>query len=615
MIHRSHRLPAAAWLAMLPLAAAAGPRAAALPQLPPAQPASLIGSCEDLPSRLSLPDTTITGASTVPAGALTVAGQPVAAHCLLTGRTAEHFSTQTQQTYAVGWEMRMPIDWNGRFWYQGNGGIDGSVVPAIGALGGGPLTSALLQGFAVISSDAGHNNSQGGPLFGLDPQARLDYGYQAVGKLTPIAKSVIASAYGKGPDRSYIGGCSNGGRHTLVAAARYADEYDGFLAGAPGYNLPLAALANIWGAQHYANVATGDPMTPPGLETAFTATERRLVADAILARCDALDGAVDGMVQDTGACQLRFNLRRDVPTCSGDRDGTCLSADQKNAISAIFRGATTSTGQHFYARFPYDPGVAGGGVPFWEFTAPLFLDSGAVGTIFQVPPSTDPLSNGPAFSLGLDIDATLARLYATDATYTESAMAFMTPPDASNLSLLRSRGAKVLVYHGVSDPIFSVADTQAWYLRLPLDSGGPARGFARLYRAGPRPTRPTSSRRWCNGWSRASRRRPSWPAPAVPATPAAATPTCRPPGHRTARGPCARSRRWRATSAAATSSGPRTSSARGPARACPRRAGARAPAEARAGGGAQAGTAASGRGCTAARPPKNRSATMGAIVA
>ena len=81
------------------------------------------------------------------------------------------------------------------------------------------------------------------------------------------------------------------------------NDYDGYLAGAPGYNLPLAALANIFGAQRYATVATGDPATPPGLETAFTAAERKTLAAAVLARCDALDGASDGLVQDTRACQ------------------------------------------------------------------------------------------------------------------------------------------------------------------------------------------------------------------------------------------------------------------------------------------------------------------------
>ncbi|MFT3954175.1 MAG: tannase/feruloyl esterase family alpha/beta hydrolase [Piscinibacter sp.] len=458
-------------------------RRSRLPQLAEATPAALVGACEELAARAAtLPNTVITAATTVAAGTLVIAGTPVAEHCRVTGRMNERVSPVDGKTYAIAFEMRLPKAWNGRFFHQGNGGIDGSVVTATGSFGGGPLSHALAQGFAVLSSDAGHSNAQGGPAFGLDPQARLDYGYQAVGTLTPMARQLIALAYGKGPDRAYFGGCSNGGRHTLIAAARYARDYDGFLAGAPGYHLPLAALANIFGAQRYATVATADPSTPAGLETAFTAAERKTVAAAVLARCDALDGARDGLVQDTAACQRAFSFQRDMPTCSGARDGSCLTQAQKLAIAPIFRGATTSNGERFYAGFPFDSGIGAGGIPFWEFTAPLVLDSGAVGTIFKVPPSTLPLSNGPAFSLGLDIDATLAELHTSNATYTESAMSFMTPPDASDLSTLRRRGAKIMVYHGVSDPIFSVSDTETWYRRLGRDSGGDAEDFARLYR-------------------------------------------------------------------------------------------------------------------------------------
>lgn len=460
---------------------AAGPALARLPQLPPAAPADLVGTCEALVGAVGLPaGTVLTGASTVAAGTLLVAGQPVPEHCLVTGRMNDRISAVDGNAYAISFQMRLPKAWNGRFFHQGNGGADGAVVTANTTFGGGALTSTLLQGFAVLSSDAGHSGSLG-LSFGLDPQARLDYGYQAVGTLTPMAKALIANAYGKGPDRSYFGGCSNGGRHTLVAAARYADQYDGYLAGAPGYNLPLAALANIWGAQRYATVATASPNTPAGLETAFTATERRLVADAVLARCDALDGAADGMVQATAACQRRFKLERDVPTCTGDRDGTCLSAAQKAAIDPIFKGATTSDGRPFYAPFPYDPGMAGGGVFFWDFTAPLILDSAAVGTVFKVPPTTQPLTDGAGYALGLDVDTTLAELYATDALYTEAAMSFMTPPDVTDLRDLRRRGAKVLVYHGVADPIFSVADTEAWHAGVKRGTPGRIDDFVRLY--------------------------------------------------------------------------------------------------------------------------------------
>lgn len=446
-------------------------------------PGVLVGTCESLVARLAgLANTTIIAATTVPAGTLSVAGQPIGEHCRVTGRMHQRVSPVDGKTYSIQFEMRLPKAWNGRFFHQGNGGIDGSVVTANGLFGGGPLTSALLQGFAVLSSDAGHTLAQGGPAFGLDPQARLDFGYQAVGKLTPMAKEALSLAYGKGPDRSYFGGCSNGGRHALVAAARYSGEYDGYLAGAPGYNLPLAALANIFGAQRYATVAIGDPLTPAGLGTAFTAAERQTVANAVLARCDRLDGAADGLIQNTRTCQRVFDFMRDVPTCAGARDGTCLTQAQKVAIAPIFGGATTNDGTPFYAPFPFDSGIGSGGIPFWEFTAPLQLDSGAVGVIFKVPPSLLALTNGPAFSLGLDIDQTLAGLYATDALYTESAMSFMTPPDALNMNPVRDRGAKILVYHGVSDPIFSVADTERWYRGIDQASGQRAADFARLYR-------------------------------------------------------------------------------------------------------------------------------------
>ena len=122
-----------------------------LPQLSPAVPAALVGTCESLPARLAgLANTVFTSATTVAAGTLTLAGQAVPEHCRVTGRMHERVSPVDGKTYAIGFEMRLPVAWNGRFWHQGNGGIDGSVVTAVGlGGGGGPLTGALLQGFAV----------------------------------------------------------------------------------------------------------------------------------------------------------------------------------------------------------------------------------------------------------------------------------------------------------------------------------------------------------------------------------------------------------------------------------------------------------------------------------
>lgn len=446
-------------------------------RLEPARPVAFAGDCASLVAALAgLADTRITGASTVAAGTLTIGGMPVPEHCLVTGLMRERTSAVDGNRYAIAYEMRLPKAWNGRFLHQGNGGVDGNVVPATGSTGGGPLTHALQQGFAVLSSDTGHTAAQN-MGFGLDPQARLDYGYQAVGTLTPMAKTVIQRVYGKGPDRSYFAGCSNGGRHTLIAASRYADQYDGFLAGAPGYNLPKAAVANIFGAQRYATVATN----PADLATAFTPAERGTLSASVLARCDRLDGVADGLIQDTAACQTTFDIARDVPTCSGTRDGSCLSTAQKSAIGDVFSGATTSRGAPIYASFPYDAGHGSRGIAFWEFIAPLQLDSGSVGHIFKVPPEPVAGFNGPAFALGASIDTLAAQVGATDATYRESSLSFMTPPDVGNLETVKRRGGKVMVYHGVSDPIFSWHDTVAWWNAVKARNGADPSDFVRIY--------------------------------------------------------------------------------------------------------------------------------------
>jgi feruloyl esterase len=457
----------------------------ALPQLTEAKSGTLV-NCTSL-TGFSFASTTVTAATLVPAGTLTNAGQPVGENCLVTGRMNERTGPVDGQAYAIGWQMRLPRDWSGRFLYQGNGGTDGVVSTADGgnSIGsGGLLRNGLQQGFAVISSDAGHTAAQN-PLFGLDPQARLDYGYAAVGTLTPMAKALVTAAYGRGPDRSYIAGTSNGGRHAMVAAARFPSQYDGYLATSPGFNLPKAAVAQLWGAQRWATVATTTGTAPNfDLESALTQPERRVVANAILARCDALDGATDGLVQDAEACRGAFDLARDVPTCSAARDGSCLSAAQKTVVAAVFAGARNSRGEALYARFPYDPGLVHTGWADWKFRNSVRggRDPVAVAHIFSVPPVTTALANTLTYALNFNVDTDGPRIFSTDTVYTQSAMTFMTPPDPTNLDALRQRGAKMMVFHGMSDGVFSADDTAAWYDALDQRLNGKAADAVRFYR-------------------------------------------------------------------------------------------------------------------------------------
>ena len=265
----------------------------------------------------------------------------------------------------------------------------------------------------------------------------------------------------------------------MVAASRYTADYDGYLVGDPGFNLPLAATANIAGYQQYLKLASksGDA------STGFSQAERVTVANAILGKCDALDGAVDGMVQNTAACKQAFDVQRDVPSCTSAavRDGSCLTTDQKSSIAQLFAGVTTPSGQKIYTSWPYDNGIQSGGWASWKFSSPATRDAPAVGQIWMSPPMDAASFNPAEFAATGNIADMLARVFATSGSYAESAMSFMTPPKPTQLATLKGRGAKMMVYHGTADPIFSSDDTVNWYEGLRQANGGDASNFARYY--------------------------------------------------------------------------------------------------------------------------------------
>jgi feruloyl esterase len=53
--------------------------------------------------------------------------------------------------------------------------------------------------------------------------------------------------------------------------------------------------------------------------------------------------------------------------------------------------------------------------------------------------------------------------------------------DAVDLSAFAKRGGKMLIYHGVSDPVFSINDTIAWWKAVDTREAGQAARFVRLF--------------------------------------------------------------------------------------------------------------------------------------
>src|SRR5215510_16325354 len=106
------------------------------------------------------------------------------------------------KTYGIGFALALPGDWNGRFLFQGGGGLNGSVQMPLGATATGG-TPALARGFAVVSTDTGHTGQNGfDASFMGEQQAALDFAYQAVGRVAAVAKQIIAQHYAKAPERS-----------------------------------------------------------------------------------------------------------------------------------------------------------------------------------------------------------------------------------------------------------------------------------------------------------------------------------------------------------------------------------------------------------------------------
>lgn len=436
-------------------------------------------SCTDL-QRLASAELVISTAVLKPAGpadaqpslgppALPRAGPLFPEHCLVRGTLLPRTGVAGVK-YGMGFELRMPSQWNGRFLFQGGGGLDGFVGPAYGVVTpqGSTAAPALARGFAVVSTDSGHQGFD--PSFAFDQQARLDFAYNALDKVTLEAKALIAAYYGRGPEHSYFMGCSNGGRHAMVAAQRLPLYFDGIVAGDPGFDLSHAAIGEAWDTAQFLKIAPKDATGHPILSRAFSEGDLKLVADAVLVRCDGLDGLKDGMINDLRAC--RFDPAELRCRLGGPK--ACLSAPQVSALQAIFAGARDSRGRQLYAGWPYDAGIGSSGWRQWKLgTSPTAqpnaanatLGAGALALYFTTPPD-------PGLKISrFDFDRDPARVEET-AAINDATGVMMTSFSA--------RGGKLLIFEGASDPVFSASDIMAWYGRVhAADPNAPA--WARLF--------------------------------------------------------------------------------------------------------------------------------------
>jgi hypothetical protein len=166
-------------------------------------------------------------------------------------------------------------------------------------------------------------------------EAMADYAYRAVHSVARAAKTFTARVY-RAPeiDRAYFMGCSDDGREAMQEASLYPDDFDGIVAGAPFMDPAASVLAGI-------STQLTQLRAP---QFSLSAADFATVSKSILAKCDASDGVIDGLVQNPATCA--FDPRVDIPRCDGPAGkSACLTQPQIDSVTAMLSAVRTEGGR------------------------------------------------------------------------------------------------------------------------------------------------------------------------------------------------------------------------------------------------------------------------------
>ncbi|HEY9127729.1 MAG TPA: tannase/feruloyl esterase family alpha/beta hydrolase [Acidobacteriaceae bacterium] len=399
-------------------------------------------------AKLTLPQTTIDSAHTIPAGALPqqepFSKKPAQSekYKQLPAFCRVQATLRPSSDSDIKIEVWLPVDhWNGKFRGQGNGGFAGEIDLD-------HLAWSIMQGYATGGTDTGHTGNGTDATWALHhPEKIADYGHRALHEMTVKSKAIAAAYYGAPATHSYFASCSDGGREALMEAQRYPADYDGILAGAPANNW-THLLSN---AAHNAQIFASNPdayIPPAKIPT---------IASAVLAACDKLDGLTDGILDDPRQC--RFDPSSLL--CKEGNSDSCLTAPQVDALKQLYAGAHSSAGQLVFPGYLPGSELGPNGWTSW-ITGPVPGQS--LMTFFGAHYFADMVYSNADWDLkSFNLDEGLSRAMATTSQALDS-----TNPD---LRPFIHRGGKLILYHGWNDPAISATSTIDYYRSVLATTG------------------------------------------------------------------------------------------------------------------------------------------------
>jgi feruloyl esterase len=286
-------------------------------------------------------------------------------------------------------------------------------------------------GFASISSNSGHNGTSAG-AFLHQPQVLEDFVWRGLYSATAVGKSVTNELYGRPHKKSYFVGCSQGGRQGFKAAQTHTDMFDGIVAGAPGLNLPgLFQYMTRWLITMGTNV---NNMT-------VSIEKWSTIQNETLRQCDHLDGASDGIIEDTRRC------RPDLSKLGCGRKGApepCLTPSDLSLVASFF-----------------EPWIVNGTRIYTGMT-----HNGAETTHASTLSSSGPLAfalEWPRFVINQDVSWSLDRWTPADAVLAVQQNAFNFNTWDGDLSSFRAKGGRIIHYHGQVDQVLDSTVSDAYY--------------------------------------------------------------------------------------------------------------------------------------------------------
>jgi len=398
---------------------------------PEPPPVSLKDKCPTLKG-----GTLAAGAVLVENAQVVAAQAPQPEYCVLTARF---------DNSALRFEARLPTEgWNGKLAWLGGGGFDGQFPKATD-----PQFSPSIfsERYATIGTNGGYD--YGGPpdagyfaaKFALDDAKLLDFTQQSEHKSLPPGKELISRFFGTAPSRSYFEGCSMGGHDALMQAQRFPEDFDGIVARAPA--------GNIMGLFVQFNRISKQVRTPANT---LNAAKQTLLAQAVLAQCDAQDGLADGIISKPSACQFDASALR-CPA-GADTGDACLSDAQIATVNTITSSVATSDGKwtHPGYNFGLEDQAKGWGEYIWPVAA---LGGNSIQGMFSDGFVRSFITRDAAYNtLAWNADQWLPRMAEVGTMFSAA------DPD---LSKLNARGAKLILWNGTNDTSVSARDTARYY--------------------------------------------------------------------------------------------------------------------------------------------------------